>query len=80
MKEEKEKAIEILTSLIAVIDKKPVFNAETYASQNGRWSPISVWAQNLLLDYFNENREKIEVLYSEWKRRFSEVYKKNDTS
>ncbi len=80
VKEEKEKAIEILTSLIAVIDKRPVFNAETYASQNGQWSPISVWAQNLLLDYFNENREKIEVLYSEWKRRFSEVYKKNDTT
>ncbi len=80
VKEEKKKAFEILTSLIAVIDKRPVFNAETYASQNGRWSPISVWAQNLLLDYFNENREKIEVLYSEWERRFSEVYKKNDTT
>ena len=79
-KKENQKALDIITSLIAVIDTRTIFNAETFAQQYGRWSLLSVWAQNIMLNYLNSNFSSIDVLYSEWERRFSEVYKKNDTT
>ncbi|MFX1255395.1 MAG: class I SAM-dependent DNA methyltransferase [Promethearchaeota archaeon] len=77
-KKKKKKALSILTSLTAVITKKTLLNAENFASQFGKWSLISVWAQNCLLDYLNKNNEEVKVFYEEWKKNFSQIYQKRD--
>ncbi|MFX1534465.1 MAG: class I SAM-dependent DNA methyltransferase [Promethearchaeota archaeon] len=77
-KKEKKKALSILASLITVITKKMILNAENFASQFGRWSLISIWIQNLLLDYFNKNFEEIKVFYKEWEKNFRQIYQKRD--
>ena len=75
---DKDLVIEILKSLISVIDRRPVFNSNTFASQYGKWSPISIWAENILFKYSQENFDKIKILFDEWEKRFSEVYQEND--
>ncbi|MFX1533414.1 MAG: N-6 DNA methylase [Promethearchaeota archaeon] len=76
--EEKTKNLEILTSLIAIIDKPVIFNAETFASQYGRHSPLFIWALNLLLDYFNKNKKNLRFFFNEWAESFSSIYQNKD--
>ncbi|OLS22514.1 MAG: Modification methylase VspI [Candidatus Heimdallarchaeota archaeon LC_3] len=76
----KKSILDIFSSLIACIDTRTIFNAETFAQQYGSWSVLGIWAQNILLKYLNNNFESIKILYLEWEKRFGEVYKKNDTT
>ncbi|MFX0062344.1 MAG: N-6 DNA methylase [Candidatus Hermodarchaeota archaeon] len=78
LNEEKTKIIEILTSLITVLDKPVIFNAETFASQYGRYSPLFIWALNLLLDYFNKNKVNLTTFFNAWAESFSYIYRNED--
>ncbi|MFX0093006.1 MAG: class I SAM-dependent DNA methyltransferase [Candidatus Hodarchaeota archaeon] len=75
---ETDRFSKIITSLITVIEKKRVYDAESFAVRFGSWSILGVWAQNQLLQYFEENFEEIKDLYNEWENHFGEVYQKND--
>ncbi|MFX1254279.1 MAG: N-6 DNA methylase [Promethearchaeota archaeon] len=78
LNEERTKIIDILTSLIAVLDMPVIFNAETFASQYGKYSPLFIWALNLLLDYFNKNKESLRGFFNAWAESFNYIYRKED--
>ncbi|MGC9777808.1 MAG: N-6 DNA methylase [Candidatus Heimdallarchaeota archaeon] len=70
---------DILTTLIAIVDRRSSFNSETFSSQFGIYSPIFIKAQKKMMEYLEENYEDYRVLYEEWQRFFQEVYRAGDT-
>ncbi|GAH70109.1 unnamed protein product, partial [marine sediment metagenome] len=71
----------ILATIVAVISNRPSFNAEIFALQYGEWSPIFYYSINKLSEKFIKyKKEKLQVLYSEWKSRFEEVYQIGDVT
>ena len=70
---------EILTTLIAIIDRRTSFNSETFSNQFGIYSPIFIKAQKKMKEFLEENYDDFRVLYEEWQRFFQEVYRSGDT-
>jgi len=69
---------EILESLIAQVSLRTAFNSETFHQQFGIYSPFFILGISAFNKYFEEEYEKIKIIYNEWKDRFSKVYQAGD--
>ncbi|MHA1908180.1 MAG: HsdM family class I SAM-dependent methyltransferase [Candidatus Thorarchaeota archaeon] len=79
LKSDNEIQIQIVTALVAVVDRHSSFNAETFAHQFGKFSPLYATSIAALDEYFSKNPELVDVAFREWKRLFERVYRKGDT-
>jgi len=69
---------DIFESLIAQVSYKTAFNSETFHQQFGTYSPFFILGINMFKRYIEEEYEKINIMYEEWKSRFSKVYQRGD--
>lgn len=74
-----EESSQILTALIAVVDRHSSYNSETFANQFGKYSPLCAMSISSLETYFSDNQKKVETAFNEWKRLFERVYRRGDT-
>lgn len=80
-KETKEKILNFLASLAALISRRAAYNAETFAFQYGEYSLIHFYTIRSLKNLFEEGKEaKLNVIFQEWQRRFEAVYRKGDAT
>lgn len=69
---------DVLDSLIAQVSDRTAFNSETFHQQFGTYSPFFILGLTTFRKFFNEEQEKIKIMYKEWKERFSKVYQAGD--
>jgi len=69
---------EVLESLIAQVSVRTAFNSETFHQQFGTYSPFFILGITPFQQFFEEEQEKISIMYEEWKSRFSKVYQAGD--
>ncbi|MHA1380168.1 MAG: N-6 DNA methylase [Candidatus Helarchaeota archaeon] len=80
-KKTKEKILNFLTSLVALISRRAAYNAEIFAFQYGEYSLLYFYTIQSLRKLFEERKEaKLNVIFQEWQRRFEAVYRKGDTT
>lgn len=73
---EKDSVIQILASLVSVVSRRAIFNADTFALQYGDNSILCHYALDLLKNSFNNQIQgKIAIIFEEWKKRFETVYR-----
>jgi methylase of polypeptide subunit release factors len=69
---------DVLESLIAQVSHRTAFNSETFHQQFGSYSPFFILGLTLFEEYMRKEHEKIDIMYEEWKSRFSKVYQSGD--
>lgn len=69
---------DVLESLIAQISVRTAFNSETFHQQFGIYSPFFILGITAFQQFFEQEQEKIKIMYEEWKSRFSKVYQTGD--
>jgi hypothetical protein len=69
---------DVLESLIAQVNYRTAFNSETFHQQFGTHSPFFILGLNIFNSFLEQNLERFEIMYREWKNRFSKVYQSGD--
>ena len=69
---------DVLESLISQLSYRTAFNSETFHQQFGSYSPFFILGITLFEKYMQKEHEKIDIMYEEWKSRFSKVYQSGD--
>lgn len=69
---------DVLESLIAQISYRTAFNSETFHQQFGTYSPFFILGWKSYQRFFEQELEKIKIMFEEWKSRFSKVYQSGD--
>jgi len=73
--------LDVLTSLLTLINRRAVYNAETFAHQYGEHSLLYFYTLYQLKKRFKDDKNnQLKVVFNEWKRQYEEVYRKRDTT